>query len=48
VNSLHALKSAFPNYFADTRVFLEVVNDGLAGRFPAPLPLLSSSSNDDA
>ena len=43
VNSLQALKSAFPNYFADTRVFVDAVNQGLSGRFPAPTPLLSGS-----
>ena len=35
VESLQALRSAFPNYFADTRVFISAVNHGLLGQFPA-------------
>jgi hypothetical protein len=29
-SSLQSLRSAFPNYFADTRVFIDCVNDALA------------------
>lgn len=33
VESLQALRSAFPNYFADTRVFINAVNQAVLGRF---------------
>jgi len=32
VDSLAALRRAYPNYFADTRVFLELLNQALSGR----------------
>jgi hypothetical protein len=38
VDSLEALKRAYPNYFADTRVFLKLLRDVLAPR-PLPFPL---------
>jgi hypothetical protein len=32
VDSLSSLERAYPNYFADTRVFVELMSQALAGR----------------
>jgi ppGpp synthetase/RelA/SpoT-type nucleotidyltranferase len=37
VDSVNALKRAYPNYFLDTRRFAELVDRAIAGRFPEPI-----------
>lgn len=38
VESLASLRRAYPNYFLDTNVFVGLVNEALAGRWPTPVP----------
>lgn len=51
VDSLAALPRAYPNYFADTRVFLDLVDQTLTGRprriITTPLQLRAGASEDE-
>jgi hypothetical protein len=44
VESIVALKRAYPNYFLDTDMFGKIVSQVLKGEFPDPLPINSSES----
>lgn len=52
VDSLAALPRAYPNYFADTRVFVELLKQALSGHqrriFTGPLKIVSPASSPSA